>query len=61
MEELKERKTKRLNIRVTPADHSWLFTFASKRKMKVSKLFEQFIGYLRQTDEEKEEDADDEG
>jgi hypothetical protein len=61
MDVFRQRKTKRLNIRVTPEDHSWLFSFAKRRKTKVSKLFAQFIEFLRHSEEEREEDADDEG
>ena len=61
MDELtpKPRKTKRINIRISPEDHDWLFTFARKQETKVSKLFQQFLTFLRDSISE-EEDADDE-
>ena len=44
---LEETKTKRIYVRLTPSDHSWLMGFASRRETTVSKLFRQFIEYLR--------------
>jgi hypothetical protein len=54
----KPRKTKRINIRISPEDHDWLFSFAKKRKTKVSKLFQQFLAFLRDSSL-KDEDAED--
>ena len=61
MDELtpKPKKTKRINIRISPEDHAWLFNFAKKQETKVSKLFQKFLAFLRETEPE-EEDADDE-
>lgn len=53
----RQRKTKRINIRITKADHDWLFDFAKRRGTKVSKLFATFLGFLRAQDKKKE-DAD---
>jgi hypothetical protein len=43
----KQLKTKRINIRITPTDHEWLFDFAKKSRTTVSKLFAKYVDYLR--------------
>ena len=53
----KEKKTKRIYVRMTPSDHQWLLTFAKKRETKISKLFMQFIDLMKTRDRERE-DAD---
>lgn len=53
----RKRKVKRINIRISKADHDWLFDFAHRRGTKVSKLFATFIDFLRGQD--KKLDADD--
>jgi hypothetical protein len=50
MEVIKENKTKRLNIRITPKQHSWLFRFAKRKKTSVSALFAKFLLFLKRAD-----------
>jgi hypothetical protein len=56
MDPFKEKKTKRINIRITPSDHEWLFEFAKENELTVSKLFERFVSVLRK-DADQREDA----
>jgi len=56
-EKEKERKTKRINIRIAPTQHDWLFKHAKERETTVSKLFSGFVVTL-QDKEQASDDAD---
>jgi hypothetical protein len=58
MDPFKEKKTKRINVRVTPSDHRWLFMFAQEKGITVSKLFERFIAFLRKDAERDDADSE---